>query len=123
LAFASDSKLLVVGSDTTTSVLDADTGHKTTTLPVDKTVRAASADANLLAAWGPDGECVIWDVAAARARSELSIGPNVAGAAFSRDGQTLVAWNEDASGAARVRLWDLNSSRARLALRVEGFGR
>ena len=65
LAFTPDSKLLVVGSDLLTPVLDAATGKKTTTLPVSG-VLAASADANLLVAAAPDDKRVIWDVAAAR---------------------------------------------------------
>ena len=91
LAFTPDSKLLVVGSDHPTAVLDAATGKETTTLPVGGVV-AASADANLLAAWAADDKRVIWDVAAARARAVLPVGPHLAGAAFSRDGKTLVTW-------------------------------
>ena len=123
LAFTPDSKHLVVGSDTTTPLLDAATGKNTTTLPVSEVVHAASADANLLAAWGPEGKCKIWDVAAARVRAELAIGPNLVGATFSRDGKTLVAWTGEAEGAERVKLWDLDTSRARLTLKIDDFGK
>src|SRR5262249_37249184 len=75
LAFTPDSKLLVVGSDLLTPVLDASTGKKTTTLPANGAL-AASADANLLAAVAPDHKRVIWDVAAARARAVLPVGPD-----------------------------------------------
>jgi hypothetical protein len=55
-------------------------------------VLAASADANLLAAGAPDDKRVIWDVAAAQARAVLPVEPGLAGAAFSRDGKTLLTW-------------------------------
>ena len=119
MAFTPDSKLLVVGSDLLTKVLDAATGKETATLPVGG-VLAASADANLLAAWAPDDKRVIWDVAAARPRAVLPVGPDLAGAAFSRDGKTLVTWIGDpektASGG--VRLWDLDTTRVRLTLKL-----
>src|SRR5581483_7467849 len=90
LTFTPDSKLLVVGSDGLTPVLDAATGKKTATVPVPG-VLAASTDANLLAAWAP-GRQLIWDVAAAQARAVVPAGTNLTGAAFSRDGKTLVTW-------------------------------
>ena len=123
LAFTPDSKRLVVGSASTTQLLDAATGKKTIALPVGQVVHAASADADLLAAWGTDGKCTIWDVAAERVQTVLPIGSNLAGASFSRDGKTLVAWTDDAEGAGRVRLWDLDTSRVRFALKVDGFGK
>ena len=117
LAFTPDSKLLVVGSDLLTPVLDAATGKKMATLPVSG-VKAASADANLLAAAAPGDKQVIWDVAAARARAVLPVGPDTSGTTFSRDGKTLVTWigdwNKTASGG--VRLWDLDTTRVRLTL-------
>src|SRR5262249_15464885 len=116
-AFTPDSKLLVIGSDHPTAVLDAATGKETNTLPV-AGVLAASADANLLAAAAPDHKRVIWDVAAARARAVLPVGPDLAGAAFARDGKTLVTWIGDRArmGSGGARLWDLDTSRVRLTL-------
>jgi WD40 repeat protein/serine/threonine protein kinase/Flp pilus assembly protein TadD len=121
LAFTPDGKLLVVGSDLLTSVLDAATGKERTTLPVGG-VLVASADANLLATGAPDDKGVIWDVAAARARAVLPVGPGLAGAAFSPDGKTLVTWVADREQTASVgvRLWDLGTSRVRLTLKL-GF--
>ena len=87
LAFTPDSKLLVVGRDTKTPMLDAASGKETTTLPLGG-VRAASADANLLAGSAPDHKRVIWDVAGGRARAVLPVGSAIEGAAFSRDGKT-----------------------------------
>src|SRR5207248_11432288 len=74
LGFTPDSKALLVGSDHPTTVLNAATGKESTTLSVAGMV-AASADANLLAASAPDHKRVIWDVAAARARAVLPVGP------------------------------------------------
>jgi WD40 repeat protein/serine/threonine protein kinase/tetratricopeptide (TPR) repeat protein len=120
LAFTPDSKLLVVGNDGPTTVLDAATGKETTTLPVGG-VLAASVDANLLAGGtgAPEDKRVIWDVAAARARAVLPVGWQLRGAAFSRDGKTLVTWT-GGGGAPEtyaVRLWDLATSRVRLTLK------
>jgi WD40 repeat protein/serine/threonine protein kinase/Flp pilus assembly protein TadD len=123
LAFTPDSKLLVVGSDHPTTVLDAATRKVTTTLAVGG-VLATSADANRLATWAPDHKCVIWDVAAARAQAVLPVGPDVAGAAFSPDGKTLVTWIGDRAKmpSGGVRLWDLHTSRLRLTLNLADLG-
>lgn len=116
LAFTPDSQSLVVGSDTTSPVLNAATGKKTTTLPASG-VLAVSADANLLAARAPDGKRVIWDAAAAQARAVLPVGTELTGAAFSRDGNLLVTWFLDASRRQHpVELWDLATSRLRLKI-------
>jgi WD40 repeat protein len=116
LAFAPDSKSLLVGSDLPTVVLDAATGKETATLPAGG-VLGVSADANLLAARAPDDKRVIWDVAAARARAILPVGPDLGGAAFSRDGKTVVTWTDRGVG-----LWDVETSRVRLTLNPNGFG-
>jgi tetratricopeptide (TPR) repeat protein len=121
LAFTPDSKFLVIGSDLLTPVLDAATGKKMKTLPVGG-VLAASADANLLAAGAPDDKRVIWDVAAARARSVLQVGPGFGGVAFSRDGKTLLTWvRHDVTESDDIRLWDLDTSRVRLTLKFNGW--
>jgi WD40 repeat protein/tetratricopeptide (TPR) repeat protein len=120
LGFAPDSKLLVVGSDRRTAVLDGTTGEQKATLPVSE-VRAVSADANLLAARVPNdkrAKHVIWDVAAARERVVLPVGPPIDkgdyGTAFSPDGKTLVAWIWDAQAPDySVSAWDLATSRLR----------
>jgi WD40 repeat protein/serine/threonine protein kinase/Flp pilus assembly protein TadD len=118
LTFTPDSKLLLVGSDHPTTVLNAATGKETTTLPACGVV-AASADANLLAAWAPDDKRAIWDVAAARARAVLPVGPKLTGAAFSRDGKTLVTWIWDSEVPEdAVRLWELATSTSRVRLRL-----
>src|SRR5262249_48275320 len=119
LAFTPDSKLLVVGGDGLTPVLDAATGKKTATVPVPG-VLAASADANLLAGWAPDDKRVVWDVAAGRARTALPVGPDFLGAALSPDGKALVSWIGDQSKTASggVRLWDVATSRVRGTLQL-----
>jgi WD40 repeat protein/serine/threonine protein kinase len=124
LSFTPDSKRLIVGSAQPTAVLDAATGKETATLPVGGVV-AASADANLLAAWTPDHKRVIWDMAAARRRAVLPVGSDLEGAAFSRDGKTLVTWVGYASTTPEhgVPLWDLETSRVRLTLGLVGFGK
>jgi WD40 repeat protein/serine/threonine protein kinase/tetratricopeptide (TPR) repeat protein len=125
LAFTPDNKLLIVGSDRLTTVLDANTGKKTTTLPVSGVI-AASADASLLAASTPDKTGVIWEVAAERTRAVLPVGADLAGAAFSSDNKALVAWKPDlgtsshTEGACQV--WDVQTSRVRLALKVPEMG-
>src|SRR5262249_54322354 len=101
---------LVIGSDLLTPVLDAATGEKMATLPVGG-VLAASADANLLAAGAPDDKLVIWDVAGARARAGLPVGPGPGGAGFSRGRKELFTSNVPYG-----RLWDLETSRVRLTL-------
>src|SRR5262249_21723952 len=119
LTFTPDSKLLLVGSDRLTPVLDSATAKATATLPVTG-VLAASADANLLVASAPDHNRVIWDVAAARARAVLPVASAIEGAAFSRDAKTLATWTGFAATTidTSVPLWDLATLRVRLTLRA-----
>jgi WD40 repeat protein/tetratricopeptide (TPR) repeat protein len=121
LDFTPDSKFVVVGADQKTVVIDSTSGEASTTLPVTG-VMGASADANLLVANEKEGKRIVWDVAATQVRAHLPVGPKFAGAAFSRDGNTLATWSRETSEKGSVWLWDLTASRMRLRLQHGSYG-
>jgi WD40 repeat protein len=110
LAFSPDGRLLAAATNNKLELWDVASGLSRKTLDGISTVIDFSADGTLLATFGPNARCVVWEVSTWRPAHVIAITlpagmDNLMGAAFSPDGRSLAF----AYGACS--LWDVATGR------------